>query len=80
MREASQEREGNRRGGGGEDSVDCRGGEAGKGAGAVWTGGKADKMTPAPPCARRGRGDEVGDFCVELGVRGGDPASTGDLS
>lgn len=78
LKAASREREGSTKGGGSEDSVGCRGEEAGMGAGGVWTVGKEGKMTPGLLCARRGHGDEAGDFCV--GVPGGDLVNMGDLN
>lgn len=53
---------------------------AGKWAGGVWTGGKEGTMKRGPPCGRRDRGGVEGDFGAEMGVRGGDLVSIGDLS
>lgn len=68
------------RAGGDEDSASYRDEGAGNLDGWVWNGGKGDTMTQGPPCGRRGRGGEEGDFCVEMGVQDGDLVRKGDSS
>lgn len=79
-RPASHEREASMGGAGGESNVGYTEEGIGKRAAEVWTASKAGKMTPGPPCAHRGRGGEVGDFCVQPGALGGGLARKYDLS
>lgn len=62
LKAAFQEREESMKGGEGEDSVGCMVEGIDRWAEEAWTGNKEGKRTQAPPCARRGRGDEGGYF------------------